>query len=60
MANKIYVARETPTVWSDSAQTLVMTLNNLAGGAGFWVCNPKTGATRFAWVMEDKDEKEES
>lgn len=30
MANKTYVARETPIVWSDSAGDLVMTLNNLA------------------------------
>ena len=27
-------------------------------GAGFWVCNPKTGRQRFAWVTEDKDEEE--
>jgi len=33
MANKIYVARETPTVWSDTAGDKVMTLNNLAAGA---------------------------
>lgn len=30
MANKTYVARETPIVWSDTAGDLVMTLNNLA------------------------------
>ena len=30
MANKEYVARETPIVWDDSAGDLVMTLNNLA------------------------------
>lgn len=29
-------------------------------GAGFWVCNSKTGVKRFAWVTEDKDEKEEA
>lgn len=34
MANKIYVARETAIVWSDTAGDLVMTLNNLAAGAG--------------------------
>lgn len=34
MANKVYVARETPVVWSDTAGDLVMTLNNLATGAG--------------------------
>lgn len=33
MANKVYVARETPIKWSDSAGDLVMTLNNLAAGA---------------------------
>ncbi len=33
MPNKQYVARETPTVWSDTAGDLVMTLNNLAAGA---------------------------
>lgn len=31
---KVYVARETPVVWSDTAGDLVMTLNNLAAGAG--------------------------
>ena len=30
MANKVYIARETPVVWSDTAGDLVMTLNNLA------------------------------
>jgi hypothetical protein len=34
MANKSYVARETPVVWKDSGGDLVMTLNNLAAGAG--------------------------
>lgn len=34
MANKVYVARETATVWSDSGADLVITLNNLAAGAG--------------------------
>ncbi len=34
MPTKIYVARETPIVWSDTAGDLVMTLNNLAAGAG--------------------------
>lgn len=34
MANKQYVARETPIVWSDSTGDLLMTLNNLASGAG--------------------------
>jgi hypothetical protein len=34
MANKVYVARETAIVWSDTAGDLVMTLNNLAAGAG--------------------------
>ncbi len=33
MANKIYVARETPTVWDDSAGDLVLTFNNLAAAA---------------------------
>lgn len=33
MANKVYVARETAIVWSDTAGDLVMTLNNLAAGA---------------------------
>ena len=33
MVSKIYVARETPTVWSDSAGDLVITLNNLAAAA---------------------------
>ena len=33
MANEIYVLRETPIVWDDSAGDLVMTLNNLAAGA---------------------------
>ncbi len=33
MADKIYVARETPIVWNDSAGDLVMTLNNLAADA---------------------------
>ncbi len=31
MANKVYIARETPVVWSDTAG-LVMTLNNLDAG----------------------------
>lgn len=30
MPSKDYVSRETPTVWSDTAGDLVMTLNNLA------------------------------
>ena len=30
MANKVYIARETPIVWSDTAGDLVMTLNELA------------------------------
>lgn len=30
MANKVYVARETPIVWSDTVGDLVITLNNLA------------------------------
>lgn len=30
MADKVYVARETAIVWSDTAGDLVMTLNNLA------------------------------
>jgi len=34
MANKVYVARETPIVWSDTTGDAVMTLNNLAAGAG--------------------------
>jgi hypothetical protein len=34
MANKIYVARETPIVWSDTTGDLAMTLNNLAASAG--------------------------
>ncbi len=34
MATKTYIARETPTVWSDTAGDLVITLNNLAAGAG--------------------------
>jgi hypothetical protein len=34
MANKVYVARETAIVWSDTAGDLAMTLNNLAAGAG--------------------------
>jgi hypothetical protein len=34
MANKAYIARETPTVWSDTAGDLAITLNNLAAGAG--------------------------
>jgi len=33
MANKVYIARETATVWSDTAGGKVMTLNNLAAGA---------------------------
>ena len=33
MVDKVYVARETPTVWSDTAGDLVMTLNNLAAAA---------------------------
>ena len=33
MANKVYVARETPIVWTDTAGDLVMTLNNLAAAA---------------------------
>ncbi len=33
MADKIYVARETPVVWGDSGRDLVMTLNNLAADA---------------------------
>lgn len=34
MANKVYVARETATKWQDTAGNLVMTLKNLAAGAG--------------------------
>ena len=34
MASKVYVARETSTVWSDTAGDLALTLNNLAAGAG--------------------------
>lgn len=34
MADKIYVARETPIVWSDTAGDLVMTLKNLAATTG--------------------------
>jgi len=34
MANKVYVARETPIVWGDTAGDLAMTINNLAAGAG--------------------------
>ena len=34
MSNKVYVCRETPIVWSDTVGDLVMTLNNLAAGAG--------------------------
>lgn len=34
MANKVYIARETAIVWSDTAGDLAMTLNNLAAGAG--------------------------
>lgn len=34
MPNKVYVARETPIVWSDTTGDLAMTLNNLAAGAG--------------------------
>ena len=34
MANKIYVARETPVVWSDTAGDLAITINNLAAAAG--------------------------
>jgi len=33
MTSKIYVARETPIVWGDTAGDLVMTLNNLAAAA---------------------------
>lgn len=33
MATKIYVARETATVWDDSAGDLVLTFNNLAAAA---------------------------
>ncbi len=33
MANKVYAARETGIVWSDTAGDLVMTLNNLAADA---------------------------
>jgi hypothetical protein len=33
MANKVYIARETPTVWTDTAGDLVMTLKNLAARA---------------------------
>ena len=33
MASKVYVARETAIVWSDSAGDMVITLNNLAAGA---------------------------
>lgn len=33
MANKVYVARETPIVWSDTG-TPAITINNLAAGAG--------------------------
>lgn len=34
MANKVYVARETPIKWSDSGADLVMTLINLATTVG--------------------------
>lgn len=34
MANKVYVARETPTVWSDTAGDLALGLNNLATNVG--------------------------
>lgn len=34
MVSKILIARETPTVWSDTAGDLALTLNNLAAGAG--------------------------
>jgi hypothetical protein len=33
MANKVYVARETPIVWTDSSGDLAITLNDLAAGA---------------------------
>jgi len=34
MATKVYIAREAPVVWSDSAGDLVLTLNALGVGAG--------------------------
>lgn len=34
MGSKIYVARETAIVWSDTTGDLAITLNNLAAGAG--------------------------
>jgi len=34
MADKVYIARETAIVWSDTTGDLVMTLNNLAASAG--------------------------
>ncbi len=34
MPNKVYIARETPVVWSDTTGDLAITINNLAAGAG--------------------------
>ncbi len=34
MASKVYIARETPVVWSDTTGDEALTLNNLAAGAG--------------------------
>ncbi len=34
MASKAYIARETPTVWSDTTGDLALGLNNLGAGAG--------------------------
>lgn len=52
MANKVYVARETPIKWSDTAGDLVMTLNNLAAGAARVGAQKDWGAGSTAYRYE--------
>lgn len=53
MANKQYVARETPIVWSDTTGDLAITINNLAAGAGRVGARKDFGAGstafRYSW-----------
>jgi len=52
MASKVYVARETPIVWSDTAGDLVMTLKNLAANTGRVGARKDFGAGSTAYHFE--------
>ena len=55
MGNELYLVRGTPVVWSDTAGDLVMTLNNLAAGAGRVGARKDWGAgaqpDEYAWRL---------